>query len=278
MSGPDQLQTGESGTFEASINAEADKPLTYQWNFGDGETGSGLLTTHTFQRAGQYQVTFTASNEAGSDTDTLTVMVERPPQPASIASINAQPNPVDEGESVRFTSNVRGDTPLTYNWSFGDGATGSGASVTHTYSDPGEYTVELQASNNAGSDSRTLSVTVEPALPPICTSITEFNPVFFSYNSSTLTDEAQSALQENLDVLNQCSNLSARVEGFAAPGERSPQELSADRARAVAQFYTENGVPGARVMAEGQGEVEGQTSKKGGTRQFRRADSIPVRQ
>jgi outer membrane protein OmpA-like peptidoglycan-associated protein len=68
------------------------------------------------------------------------------------------------------------------------------------------------------------------------------------------------------------------VEAFAAPGERNPQSLSEDRAEAVAEFYENNGVPTDRVMTSGQGQVEGVTSKKGGTRQFRRADSIPQRE
>jgi outer membrane protein OmpA-like peptidoglycan-associated protein len=205
------------------------------------------------------------------------VRVVRPPQPARITTINANPNPATEGESVRFSSNVRGDSPITYSWDFGDGATGSGSSASHTYSEPGTYTVELGASNSVGEDARTLSLTVERDLPPVCTNISEFNSAFFNRNSSTLTSEAESTLQENLDVLSQCPNLSVQVEGFAAPGERNVESLSEDRARAVSQFYQDGGVASGRIMTSGEGEVEGVTTKKGGTRQYRRADSIPQR-
>jgi PKD repeat protein len=275
--GPETLQTGESGTFEASINEDADEPLTYEWDFGDGSSGSGLLTTHAFSEPGEYTVTFMASNEGGSSSESMTVTVNRPPQPARITSINASPNPVDEDESVRFTSNVQGDTPITYEWDFGDGSTASGSSGTHTYSEPGSYTVRLTASNDAGEDSRTRTVTVERVLPPVCMNVTEFNAAFFSYNSSTLTDEGRTALQENLDILSQCPNLDVRIEGFAAPGERNAQSLSDDRARAVAQFYQSNGISSGRLMSMGQGRPEGVTTKKGGTRQYRRADSVPQR-
>lgn len=277
MNAPEALQTNETGTFEASINEDADEPLTYTWDFGDGSSGSGLLTTHAYRSPGTYTVTFTASNEAGSVSDQAEVTVTRPPQPAQISTVNATPNPSEEGETVRFSSNVRGDTPMEYSWDFGDGSTGSGDSPTHTYSEPGTYTVTLDASNNVGEDSRTLSITVEESLPPICMSVSEFNPAFFGRNSSTLTDEAQSGLQENLDILSQCPNLSVRVEGFAAPGERSASSLSDDRARAVAQFYEDNGIPTARISTEAQGQPSGVTTKKGGTRQYRRADSIPQR-
>ena len=279
VDGPSELQTNESGTFEATINEDADEDnLTLTWDYGDGSTGTGLLTTHSYSSAGEYQVVFTAQNDGGTARDTLMVNVERPPQPARITTINANPNPADEGETVRFSSNVRGDSPLSYNWDFGDGNSGSGASASHTFEEPGQYTVSLTASNDVGQDTRTLSMTVERTLPAICTSVSEFNSAFFGRNSSTLTDEARSSLQENADILSQCPNLSVRVEGYAAPGERSPQSLSEDRARAVMQYYTDNDVASDRVNMTGEGEVGGVTSKKGGTREFRRADSIPMRQ
>ena len=114
-------------------------------------------------------------------------------------------------------------------------------------------------------------------LPEVCTTVSELGSAFFEGNSSTLTEEARSNLQENADILSQCPNLSVRIEGFAAPGERNVQALSEDRAEAVADFYEDSGVPGNRVMTTGQGQVEGVTTKKGGTRQYRRVDSIPER-
>ena len=42
---------------------------------------------------------------------------------------------------------------LTYGWTFGDGATGSGATVTHTYAQPGSYTLTLSVRESAGATS-----------------------------------------------------------------------------------------------------------------------------
>jgi len=275
VSGPDTLQTGESGTFEASINEEADSPLTYTWNFGDGATASGLLANHTYNSAGEYSIQFQASNDGGSDSDNTSVIVV---QPASVASINASPNPVDEGEPVQFSSNVQGSSPLSYRWSFGDGGSASGSSPTHTYEEPGQYTARLEASNEVGEDAATVTVRVNRALPAVCTTISEMSTAFFESNSSTLTDEAKKSLTENVSVLSKCPNLDVRVEGFAAPGERNAQALSEDRARVVAGYYEDNGVSGDRISISGEGEVEGVTSKKGGTRQYRRTESAPVRE
>lgn len=277
---PDTLETGESGTFEATIENEedADEPLTYTWDYGDGATGSGLLSNHSYNSTGQYTVQFRASNEGGADSSSATVTVVRSPVPAQITSINANPNPVDAGERVRFSSNVQGDSPVSYNWSFGDGSQSSGSSPSHVFEDAGQYTVELEASNSIGEDSRSLTVRVNRALPEICTTVSEFNSAFFGRNSSTLTDEAESSLNENADILNRCPNLTVRVEGFAAPGERNAQSLSEDRAQAVADYYADdNGIEDNRINTSGEGQVSGVTSKKGGTREYRRADSIPQR-
>jgi len=277
---PDTLETGETGNFDATIGNQQDatKPLTYSWDYGDGSSGSGLSTTHKYSSTGQYSILFIASNEGGADSSRASVRVVRPPQPAQITSVNAKPNPVDAGEEVEFTSNVQGDSPISYNWSFGDGNSGSGSSTTHTYESAGQYTVRLEASNNVGQDSRSITMRVKRALPEICMSVSEMNSAFFGRNSSTLTDEAEKNLKENADILSQCPNLKVKVEGFAAPGERNAESLSKDRAKAVADFYSNNGVKGGRISSAGEGRVEGVTTKKGGTREYRRADSIPQRQ
>ena len=145
----------------------------------------------------------------------------------------------------------------------------------YVYASKTTYTATLTVQNNVGSDTRSVTVTVnEPA--DACADITELNSVFFARNSSVLSDEAKAQLMENIEVLRDCPELRVRIEGFAAPGERNPQRLSEDRARAVSEFYTSNGISAANLMMEGRGRVGQTTSKKDDTSQFRRVDSIPV--
>jgi hypothetical protein len=50
------------------------------------------------------------------------------------------------GETVQFRAISPGETPvLGYQWNFGDGVSGDGAEITHTYTQPGSYSVTVEA-------------------------------------------------------------------------------------------------------------------------------------
>lgn len=51
---------------------------SYSWNFGDGETSVEENPTHTFAAEGDYDVSLTATNSAGSHTYTQTIEVKDP--------------------------------------------------------------------------------------------------------------------------------------------------------------------------------------------------------
>jgi hypothetical protein len=59
-----------------------------------------------------------------------------------------------------------GKGPLSYTWSFGDGATASGISVSHAYRAPGAYTLRLTVSSPAGARQTATTVLVT-ATPPV---------------------------------------------------------------------------------------------------------------
>ncbi|MEM6700067.1 MAG: PKD domain-containing protein [Bacteroidota bacterium] len=65
----------------------------------------------------------------------------------------------DDPLSISFTSTSTNAT--SFDWSFGDGNSSTEENPTHTYAEPGDYTVELTVSNSVGSNSTSSTVTTE---------------------------------------------------------------------------------------------------------------------
>lgn len=69
---PQEPTVGDPVSFQ---NLSTGSPTSFAWNFGDGGTSTEEDPTHTFQTAGAFQVTLTASTGSASDTATQTVTV-----------------------------------------------------------------------------------------------------------------------------------------------------------------------------------------------------------
>lgn len=143
-SGPAPLASTFTSTSTGSISS-------YAWNFGDGTTGTGASASKTYNTAGTYTVTLTVTGTGGSNSATKTVTVTAPVLAADFtASTTTGVAPL----STNFTATASAGL-TTFAWDFGDGSTGSGASVSHSYANPGTYGVTLAASGSAGSKSVT---------------------------------------------------------------------------------------------------------------------------
>jgi len=57
LNSPEQAEAGESLTFSAEINTS--EPLTYRWQFGDGDSSTLATPRHTYEEAGSYTVSLT---------------------------------------------------------------------------------------------------------------------------------------------------------------------------------------------------------------------------
>ncbi|HEX7071765.1 MAG TPA: sugar-binding protein, partial [Rhodothermales bacterium] len=57
---------GEDIAFDASGSTAPGEIVTYQWDFGDGTTGSGVQVTHAYQSAGRYVVTLFVEDADGA--------------------------------------------------------------------------------------------------------------------------------------------------------------------------------------------------------------------
>lgn len=69
-----------------------------------------------------------------------------------------------DGLTVNFTANVPSDV-YSCEWSFGDGKTGYGENVNHTYTSAGTYYVKMTATNSGGTKTYSESITVKKNEP-----------------------------------------------------------------------------------------------------------------
>lgn len=121
--------------FEAIDNGDtADQ---YIWDFGDGNGSLDQNPNHTYTTQGIYNVKLITRKNGCEDSAMVTVNTLHP---LSI-DFKASDDSICIGEPITFTSNSTATTPITYFWDFGDGNTGAGATITHTYANPGIYTV-----------------------------------------------------------------------------------------------------------------------------------------
>ena len=63
------------------------------------------------------------------------------------------------GEAIQFTDLSTG-APATWRWDFGDGMTSTLPNPSHSYTSPGNYTVNLTVTNPAGRDTATGTITI----------------------------------------------------------------------------------------------------------------------
>ena len=110
----------------------------YSWNYGDGTTGFGQSTYHTYSNSGSYFVRLYAYNSQQNLCDStghwIYVNCGPPPPPCNAHFIH-----FDSSCNVHYIASGAAG----YSWDFGDGSNGTGQSVYHTYSTSGNYFVKL---------------------------------------------------------------------------------------------------------------------------------------
>ena len=140
------IYEGDSVNF---TDLSSNNPDAWDWTFAGGTPGTSTVKnpTVTYNTAGTYTVTLTATNSAGSDTETKVdyITVQPPGQPPT-ADFTYTTN----GLTVTFTdiSTDPDGTIVGWDWDFGDGNTSTEQNPTHTYAADGTYTVTLTVTDN----------------------------------------------------------------------------------------------------------------------------------
>jgi len=142
-------------------DTSTNSPTSWSWEFDDGSIASTEQNPiHTYESAGPFTVTLTATNADGSDDSTQEVtVVLAPPIGYFVAA--------DNGDlSVTFTDGslpqATGTAIDTWSWDFGDGSAASTVQhPTHTYASANTYTVVLSITDTYGNaDTHTEAVVV----------------------------------------------------------------------------------------------------------------------
>ena len=200
-------QSGTSGTaplnvsFDASGSTDSDGSIvSYAWTFGDGGSATGVTTTHTFQSAGSYEVMLVVTDNEGAESfESGTVTVSDPPNASPVAAFTQSTTGGEAPLNVSFNASGSSDSDgsiASYAWTFGDGATASVVSTSHTYTSDGSFTVRLTVTDDDGATSsatRTVNVTSTPESPP--NAVFSMNPTSgvapleVSFNASGSTDD-----------------------------------------------------------------------------------------
>ena len=154
--------------FDATLSYDPDGHITrFIWDFGDGETDTGLSVTHRFGEPGTYLVRLSVrDNRQATSVATTSIQVvafnELP-----VATITMTPPTGAAPLLVRFDAGGSTDVDgqiETWTWDFGDGSTGSGATASHRYTQPGTYTVGLTVTDDLQGEG-TATVTLVIAVP-----------------------------------------------------------------------------------------------------------------
>jgi len=156
--------------FDAETSYDPDGTIaSYAWDFGDGATATGVTTSHTFTAttAQTYTVTLTVTDDDGataSGYQSIEVLVTAPSDNNSpTARFTASRSYGNSPLTVQFNASLSRDADGSielYGWDFGDGSTGSGMIMSHTFTAAAtaNITVRLTVTDDDGATGTTIAV------------------------------------------------------------------------------------------------------------------------
>ncbi|MBT5529039.1 MAG: PKD domain-containing protein [Cytophagia bacterium] len=177
-----------SFTNSSSINSGS---LSYLWTFGDGNSSTSTNPQHSYTSNGNYQVQLLALSTEGCR-DSVSFAIEIWPMPVASFAINTSSQCLYGNSFVLTNTSSIGAGSLSYNWTFGDGNSSTSVSPSHSFTNPGTYTIKLIVSSGNGcldSVSHTVSVNPMPVVDYTISQDTQcFNGNLFAFtNSSTVS-------------------------------------------------------------------------------------------
>ena len=157
--------------FDASASNDQDGTIvSYAWDFGDGNVGTGVTTSHTYATPGSYVVTLTVTDNHGRTGQASATITVNQPMAAPTAVATATPGTGPAPLAVVLDGSGSSDsdgTIVSYAWDLGDGNNATGPVVSHVYTTPGTYVATLTITDNHGlTATAQVSIQVNPVPQP----------------------------------------------------------------------------------------------------------------
>lgn len=156
----------------ASSDPQGDKLTTYEWDFGDGSTGTGVAASHTYVADGQYTATLIVVDALGNrsvPSHAAVTIADYAPVVSAGPSQQVVPVGLPSSMAVSFTDLGVEDNPWAWTIAWGDGTTDAGTTqtqgvsftVNHAFPGLGSYTAILSVTDKdgaTGSDTTTITI------------------------------------------------------------------------------------------------------------------------
>ncbi len=144
-------RTSGCGPLSVSFSDNSsNEPKFWNWDFGNGQLSNQQNPTVTYTQPGTYTVTLVVRNADGTNGTTKTDYITVNPSPRANFTVSSTSGCIPS--LLRFTdqSTTSSGTITSWQWNFGDGNSSTEQNPTHTYTEPGFYTVSLRVSSNTG--------------------------------------------------------------------------------------------------------------------------------
>ncbi|MEA3447209.1 MAG: PKD domain-containing protein [Bacteroidota bacterium] len=133
--------------FEVAFSDSSTNAISWQWDFGDGNTSNQQNDTNIYINEGEYQVNLSVTSPAGcTSTYSDSVIIDFPDVVFDMdTTMGCIPL------TVNFSENSSSISPIVdWNWDFGDGDTSTLPNPSHTYNTDGNMFVYLQVTDSLG--------------------------------------------------------------------------------------------------------------------------------
>jgi len=163
---------------------------SYFWYYGDGNTSTGVSPTNAYTVSGTYTAMLVASNgTCPNDTSYFTIQVldaETPP----ISQFSTSNTTICQGESLQLNNSSTDATSYLWTSTGGTFSSSIASDPTITFSNSGNYTIDLEATGPGGTNmsSQTITVTLVPA--PIAGAFPNADTVYLPNGLVSFTNQS----------------------------------------------------------------------------------------